>query len=280
MDQRTQDWLHWRRGGIGSSDAPIIMGVSPWSTPFQLWQEKTGRVKREMSNFATERGNMLEPKARADYELRSGIEMPPILCQHKDYPFMRASMDGGNEQLRCGLEIKCPGKKDHEIALIEGRVPEKYMPQIQHQLMVTGFEWIDYFSFDGEKGVSIRVYPDMEYIARLTQKEIEFWDFIRTDTAPPLSDDDYTMIRSVEFKRLAEEYRVIAQREKELRTAMSAIVKNQVARGYGIEIVRRIHKGELKLNEIQELKGVDVDKFRKPNYETEQFSVVIEEAKN
>ena len=42
MEQKSEEWLDWRKKGIGSSDAPIIMGVSPWKTPFELWEEKTG----------------------------------------------------------------------------------------------------------------------------------------------------------------------------------------------------------------------------------------------
>lgn len=42
--QNTQEWEKFRLQKIGASDAPIIMGVSPWKTPFQLWLEKTGQI--------------------------------------------------------------------------------------------------------------------------------------------------------------------------------------------------------------------------------------------
>lgn len=41
--QNTQEWEKFRLQKIGASDAPIIMGVSPWKTPFQLWLEKQGK---------------------------------------------------------------------------------------------------------------------------------------------------------------------------------------------------------------------------------------------
>lgn len=37
-----QEWLDARRRAITSSDVPTILGVSPYSNPFQLWIEKTG----------------------------------------------------------------------------------------------------------------------------------------------------------------------------------------------------------------------------------------------
>ena len=31
-----------RRNFIGGSDAPAIMGVSPWDTPYTCWEKKVG----------------------------------------------------------------------------------------------------------------------------------------------------------------------------------------------------------------------------------------------
>ena len=38
--QQSEEWLEFRRSRIGASDAPIIMGVSPWKTHYKLWVEK------------------------------------------------------------------------------------------------------------------------------------------------------------------------------------------------------------------------------------------------
>lgn len=175
----------WRSKGLGSSDAAVIMGVSPWKNIHELWEEKTGKVVKDQSNFATERGLLLEPKARAHYELLTDCDMPPLLVQHKDYPFLRASLDGCNLGLRRILEIKCPGKADHDIAK-RGEVPKKYFPQLQHQLLVTGFDRVDYFSFDGETGVLVEVYPDEEYLQVLLQAELTFWKQVEDDLPPPV----------------------------------------------------------------------------------------------
>lgn len=50
---------------IGGSDIPIIMGISPFKTRFQLLQEKAGLIQDEFNgNQYTEYGNALEPKIR------------------------------------------------------------------------------------------------------------------------------------------------------------------------------------------------------------------------
>ena len=37
-----KEWLKARQKGIGGSDAASVLGISPWKTNVQLWEEKTG----------------------------------------------------------------------------------------------------------------------------------------------------------------------------------------------------------------------------------------------
>ena len=37
-----EEWLKERKKGIGASEASCIIGVNPWKTNVELWQEKTG----------------------------------------------------------------------------------------------------------------------------------------------------------------------------------------------------------------------------------------------
>lgn len=202
MDQQGYDWHEFRRNGIGSSDAPIVAGISPYSTRYKLWLTKTGRHKEEISHFGTERGHRLEPKARAWYEFKMGRKMDASTVINPEVPWLRASLDGMSEDGRKLLEIKCPGKKDHDIALAGG-VPDKYYVQVQHQLLVTGAESVDYLSFDGETGVIVTVYPHEEYIAKLFEMEVLFWyNHILADRAPDLVKRDYKMIRGDKELRL------------------------------------------------------------------------------
>lgn len=214
MDQRTDNWHAWRNGGIGSSDAPVIMGVSPWRTPYELWEEKTGRVQRDQTpNWAADRGNQLEPIARARYELECDIEMGPALCQHNELPMLRASMDGWNPAHARGLEIKCPGLGDHETAE-SGRVPEKYWPQLQHQFLVSGAAFIDYYSYyvpkdalgESGRGRKVETRPDPDYIRQLLLAELTFWGHVTSGIPPALTDRDFKLIRVAGAKAKADEY--------------------------------------------------------------------------
>ena len=192
---QNDNWLEWRQGGIGSSDAPIIAGVSPYSTPYKLWEYKTNRRKAWDGNWATRRGHAVEPKARADYEFTYDRDMPATLVQHPQFPWMRSSLDGWDSKERIVLEIKCPGKVDHDLAL-NGSVPEKYYPQLQHQIFVSSANRVDYWSFDGERGVCVPVYFDKEWFKSYWVKALEFWQNVQNDIPPVLVDRDWKLVRN------------------------------------------------------------------------------------
>ena len=45
---------------IGSSDIPTIVGASPWSTPYKLWQEKLGLIEPQPETWRLYRGKAME----------------------------------------------------------------------------------------------------------------------------------------------------------------------------------------------------------------------------
>jgi len=270
MQQNSDNWMKWRSKGIGSSDAPIIMGVSPWKTPFQLWEEKIGIGKTFQGNFATQRGHEMEPKARAAFELESGYEFNPVVAEHATYPFIRASLDGFNAELNAILEIKCPGKDDHQTAK-DGKVPEKYWPQLQHQLLVTGAKVCFYYSYDGEKGATVAIHPDLEYIKMLMEAETKFWDLVQNKTAPDMTDKDAVTIDEKELVFMAEQYAVYDAAIKDLEKKQEAIKKDLVEKcdhartKIGkLTITKSPRMGNIDYSKITELSSVDLEQYRKP----------------
>lgn len=181
--QNTPEWLEYRKNGLGASDAPVIAGVSPWMTPLQLWQEKTGTAPEREPNEWMARGIAMEPIARAAYEAETGNVVEPALAVHPQHDWLRASLDGLSFDGDLVIEIKCPGRSKHNEAK-EGHIPDVYWPQLQHQLMLAGATHLHYWSFDGEEGVLIPVEPDSQYQEWLLAKEREFWQHV-IDKTPP-----------------------------------------------------------------------------------------------
>jgi putative phage-type endonuclease len=178
FEQSTNEWLSWRRGGIGASDAPVIMGHSPWQKESELLLLKTGQKTEMPANPAMLRGKRLEPLARLAYVNHTGIDVAPMCVQSLTHDWMRASLDGLSVDGGHVVEIKCPGEKDHRVA-DSGLVPEKYYAQLQHILAVTGLAEISYWSFRFDHTVLLEVKRDNGFIAGLIEKEAAFWARVR-----------------------------------------------------------------------------------------------------
>jgi putative phage-type endonuclease len=184
MKQGSPEWLQFRRTKIGASDAPVIMGVSPWMSPLKLYEQKVYGIECPDNQYMA-RGRELEPVALMCFEEMFELTMFSMVIVHELYYWMSASMDGMTIEKDKAVEIKCAGKRDHFMAA-NGIVPEKYIPQLQHQMEVCQLGEINYFSFDGKQGVNIIVERDQNYIDKLLDKEKEFWQCLQTLTPPVL----------------------------------------------------------------------------------------------
>lgn len=75
-------WLECRAHGpkgdieytVGGSDVAVIFGVSPWTTPLELWLIKKGRMKPKQppNPDQLEMGHMIEPIAAHFYAKKTG----------------------------------------------------------------------------------------------------------------------------------------------------------------------------------------------------------------
>lgn len=185
------EWLKARRNSIGSSDIAAILGVSPWRTALDVWREKTATGEPEItSNWAQARGIELEPEARDRYEEVVGRKYPPRSFTHQEAQNFTCSMDGFDEESYTGVEIKCPGAKDHALAK-QGKVPEKYLPQIEWQYFVSNAKKIDYVSYFSNELVIVPVEPPShERRMYLMLKAAEFWHYVQERKQPPITSRD------------------------------------------------------------------------------------------
>lgn len=270
MKQRTADWLAWRSRGIGSSEAPIVTGDSPWATPFELWESKTGRRAPAPRTGAMRRGIALEPVARAAYEAYTGNIVEPHCRIHPQHDFMLASLDGISLDEDLILEIKCPGTEDHSLARA-GKVPQKYIAQIQHQLSVTGAEVCHLWSFDGAQGMLVEVYPDGAYIHDLVEAERTFWGYVQADEPPPLGAQDPVLREDAEWARHARAWQQAQQAlqaaraaEAEARARLEALAGTGVTMGAGVRVAKTFRKGSIDYGKVPLLQELDLEPYRKP----------------
>ena len=267
IEQGTPEWHALRKTKITATDASAIMGSNPWKTKSQLYHEKISNDPPMVPNERMQRGIDLEPIARNLFNIKTGWNMVPAVVV-KD--FMMASLDGRDEDVGAIVEIKCPGDKDHQIAL-QGRIPDHYFPQIQHQIYVCGTQMAYYFSFDGIDGVIVKVKRDDEYIAKMLEEEKKFYECLMNRTPPEDEWEGYTIRSDDLWEQCAGKYQAVESRIDEM-LKMKEDLRNQLiflsgesnTKGGGISLCQIQRKGNVDYSKIPQLRGLDLEIYRKP----------------
>lgn len=273
LTQGTEEWKTLRSTKVGASDASAILGVSKWTTPYQLWEQKLGLREVETTS-SMRRGTELEEEARREFEHLHGISVFPDVVFHPEYDWMMASLDGLSLDGKILVEIKNVNKQDHQVAL-DGNVPLHYIPQCQHQLAVTGLDSMYYFSYNADNPAIIEVKRDDAYIAGMIEKEKEFYRCMTEFDPPPLTDRDYVehtdqewCALAFELKHTSANIKVFEQREKDLRNQLINLSEGKNCKGAGIKMTRIVRKGNIDYAKVEALQGIDLEPYRKPPIES------------
>jgi len=180
-----------RKSGLGSSDMPAVLGVSPWVRPEDLFEIKKGRRPEPEESPAMKRGKVLEAVAAELYQERTGRKLwrSNQTIRHRNYNWMLAHLDRrivGEDKGVGALEIKCPGLRTFAKCRREG-LPYYYLVQLQHQMDVAGYEWGAFAVFNSElwEMIYFDVPRDQELIDLIHEKGAEFWNLVQTEEFYP-----------------------------------------------------------------------------------------------
>ncbi len=125
----------------------------------QLIAERlTGCVAPSFTNAAMQHGTLTEPEARRAYEFFVDCDVREVgFVAHPALAMAGASPDGlvGSDGL---VELKCPNTATHIDTLLSGVVPDKYIKQMQFQMICTGREWCDFASYDNRLPERMRLF--------------------------------------------------------------------------------------------------------------------------
>jgi len=180
--QGDDKWVETRIGRPSSSRFAEIL--TPTGKPskqaekylFELAGERLiGMKPQGYQSAVMQRGIELESEARQFYEMINDIEVEQIGCfLPDDRKLWVSSPDGlvGDSGL---LEIKCPVLSTAIGYLIDQKVPTKYIPQIQGQMLTSGRQWVDFLSYyPGLTPLIVRVTRDDKFCAALKVELDEF----------------------------------------------------------------------------------------------------------
>jgi len=191
---------------IGSSDAAVILGVSPWKSPFALYQEKIGEYSEEITPAKQKifnRGKKFEPlilEMLVDELSERGHDVAVMAKNERlrdpEYPFIASESD---MVLRIDGEIiSAEAKSVNGFAAKLWGEPETddfpiyYQCQTMHDLMVKRRNKCVVAALIGTDDMRIHwIERDEEIIQAIRAKEIEFWERIQNRQAPdPVTADD------------------------------------------------------------------------------------------
>jgi predicted phage-related endonuclease len=173
-----------RRCFVGGSDARIIMGHDE-DALIRLWREKRGEIEPEdlSRNLIVQFGVVTEDLNRRWFEHETGRQLAHIqtFLRHPKLEWMGATLDGvvGEESAVFEAKFMLPWSFSEEAAA------EKHMPQLQHNMLVTGARK-GYLSIltGGGKWVVIEIDADPVYQTVLLQVERIFWRCVSTGEMP------------------------------------------------------------------------------------------------
>lgn len=185
---------------LGCSEIAAAIGVSPWMTPYQLWEIKTGRATPPdlSGDLRIKLGHRLEDVVADLYTAQTGFRLEG--AQSEFVGDMGGAPVIGHIDRKVlgeqrGVEIKT------SLSRFSGRdwgcedtdeIPMHYLVQCLGYLMLTGWERWDVAVLLA--GPELRVYqvqPNQELFDTLESMIGVFWRSVASDTAPdPATHDD------------------------------------------------------------------------------------------
>jgi putative phage-type endonuclease len=235
LSQRSPEWLRWRAQGVTASEAAVVLGRSPYKTPWRLWAERTGlaRAPDLSANPHVRRGNALEDEARQAFEERHGTMLLPLCGESEEHPILRASFDGIADD-GSPVELKVPAERTFtEVSAMKTEAPafRLYWPQVQHQLYVAGAErgWLMFYGGPGRL-LEFPVERDEAFLGQeLVPACLSFWEAIAKRKEPKRDParDLYVPVGEEfdQWSLLAGEYRDLLQEK----ARMDALLKERKA---------------------------------------------------
>jgi putative phage-type endonuclease len=285
LEQGSNEWLAYRKKGIGASEISAIMGISPWTTPYQKWEEKVYGNTVQL-NASMRRGMEKEEEARQYFQYKNSCLVEPKVVQHEKYPWLFASLDGIDMMGDIVLEIKWANKKVHELAE-KGIVIDYYFCQCQAQMACTGVREMWFLSCyennnvrGGADFILVNIKRDDLFIEKMIEICSDFYyNHMIKHIPPTLTEKDYKLIDDYEYNELCsfyldltEQENMIAKKKKELLEKIKTMSEGKNSCSKLFKATKFRVKGGVDYDSIPQLKDIDLEKYRKNNREQWKIS--------
>jgi len=199
----TREFLAERKTGVGGSDAPIILGVSKWSSLLQLWASKVQALEEDIraedidEETAEELtwGRLVEPIVLEQFQKKTGrgVIHQELFVRHPEINWLIGHADGKElihpEGSLGILECKNVSKWIWMEWFEDAPLPVKI--QIQHYLAAFDLEYATAVALiGGNKMVWHDVQRNQPFIDAMLEEEERFWARVVSDNPPPATAAD------------------------------------------------------------------------------------------
>lgn len=257
-------WLKCREHGpkgnieytVGGSDVATIFGLSPWTTPLELWMVKKGRMKPKSPPNPDQlaMGHMLEPIAAHFYAQRSGntVTDDNYLYQHATLEYALANIDRRYTRKEDGEGgvLECKSLTYHKAAdWADGAIPIYYELQLRYYLAVLDEKHGAFSALWGNNPENDLATPHIERVQAkedIIFEKLDRWIWSLRHDKPPTMEDVQPQLAmdalariygagkkglpTIEFPRKYEpQLRKIAALQEENAQLKGAIKKNEEA---------------------------------------------------
>lgn len=182
-----------RKKGLGATDCAVVMGLSPYKTPYELWLEKTGRVEETaiLSDDRLHLRHAHEETISREYARRKNVKLRRVnqTVIHKRLPFMLCNLDrviiGQRKIVECKSSSGFMRMSWGETGTDEA--PIHYILQVQHQLACAEYDDADIAALIDIDDYRIFPTPRNEKVIQKIEDACEkFWvENVLADVAPP-----------------------------------------------------------------------------------------------
>ena len=280
LNQNTPEWHSHRASYNNASEAPAVLGISPWfpRTPRQLYEVKLG-IKTVQMNAAMARGNDFEAAARKCACDSLGIDFEPAVFVRGDYS---ASLDGISPDGKTALEIKIPQKgfeSDLWKAVTKGETPENYLAQMAQQAFVSGVEKVILWVYDPTTDTGGADTWTADDLLPMWNRVQAAWEAFRSSVdslePPAAMGDDEVPVTDAQLLSVADQLIDVRRQLANLQAqeeALEKTLKESLPTGFQstLETPHGILKGQwitragaVDYSKVPQLKGVDLEPFRK-----------------
>lgn len=235
--QRTPEWHEWRNSGVSASEAIVVLGKCPLRTTYRLYTEKKGLTLPENldANPFVQRGIRLESTARSSFEDRHNTMLLPVCAESEEFPFLRASFDGLNDdgiptELKVPIEVNF---RDAQQNGVNSKIYQRYYYQVQQQIVVAGSD-IGYLSFylnGKEPPLDFLIKRDDQVIQELIFKAREFAECLNKNRSPATDPDRDIYIpqgnEQLQWQSIAADYHRNDEMIREFKAKIEPLLKQQ-----------------------------------------------------